>query len=213
MRMEGGMHVTAPAASGDPEAPGAPPSVPALADFVEPHLAALSRMLRGLLPTPEDAEDVIQETLVHAYVGMAGLRRMDLLGAWLRTIAYNRAMQWQRFRYSEQRAAWLHRSSDQVPGPEAQIGLRADMTAALGLLSPADRDAVVLRYAQGFTSEEIGRLQGEIASTIRWRLRRALSVLRDALADGEDGSGEARPDGRGAPTHARGHHPGPRRRT
>lgn len=183
--------------------------MPAFADLVYPHLPGLSRMLRRLLPTPEDAEDVLQETLLHAYVGMRGLRRMELLGAWLRTIAYNRAMQWQRSRYGEQGAGAHLWRPGAVPGPEAQIVLREDMTAALGLLSRADRDAVILRYVQGFTSTEIGRLRGEIASTVRWRLRRALGVLRDALSEAEEQQTEAKNDGGRNPEHARGDHPRP----
>ena len=172
-----------PAGPGVSQTPEAMPSVPAFADLVEPHLPGLSRMLRGLLPRQEDAEDVLQDTLLHAYVGMAGLRRMELLGAWLRTIAYNRAMQWQRRRYAEEGVIALVWQSDQVPGPEARVAVRDDVTAALGLLTPSDRDAVILRYAQGFTSAEIGRLQGEIASTVRWRLRKALGILREALTE------------------------------
>ena len=207
-RAGGGILTSDSAGSGSGEAE-ALLSVPAFADLVDPHLPGLSRMLRRLLPTAEDAEDVLQETLLYAYVGMRGLRRMELLGAWLRTIAYNRAMQWQRCRYGEQGAgAHLWRSGE-VPGPEARIVLREDMTAALGLLSRADRDAVILRYVQGFTSAEIGRLRGEIASTVRWRLRRALGVLRNALTEAEEQRPEAKNDGGRNPEHTRGHHPGP----
>lgn len=167
-------------------------------------------MLRRLVPTTEDADDLLQETLLYAYVGLPGLRQMDLLGAWLKTIAYNRAMQWQRCRCGEQHARVHLWEPDEVTGPEAQVVLRGDMIIALGLLSPADRDAVILRYVRGFTSAEIGRLQGEIASTVRWRLRRALGVLRGALSEAQDRPREARDDGRRNPEHAREDHPGQR---
>jgi len=212
-RVEGGVPVGDQAVSGGSEPQGAQPSVPAFAALVEPHLTPVSRMLRGLLPTSQDAEDVLQDTLLHAYVGMAGLRRMDVFGPWLRTIAYNRAMQWQRRRYAERHAGPLPWHLGQVPGPEAQVELHADVTTALGLLSAADRDAVILRYAQGFTSAEVGRLQGEIASTVRWRLRRALGVLRTALAAAEPAPMEANRDGGRDGIDGRRDDPGAARRT
>ena len=147
------------------------------------HRAALLRMLRQLVPTADDAEDVLQDALLHAFIGLPGLRRPELFGPWLRAVAYNRAMQWQRRRYLEAAAAprlWAPESDD---GGIAKVAGRLDAQAALAALPAADRDAVVLRYVRGWTSTEIGRLQGALAATVRGRLSRARRVLRRALDD------------------------------
>lgn len=68
-----------------------------------------------------------------------------------------------------------------------QTVARLDLAAALGLLSSADRDAVLLRYVTGLSLAEIARLQGKMAGTIRWRLHRAMRALQGALADSNDG--------------------------
>ncbi len=145
------------------------------------HRPALLRMLRRLLPTPEDAEDVLQESLLHAFVGLAGLRWPELFGPWLRTVAHNRAMQFQRRHYAEV-GAWprLWTPKDGDGGIAARVG-RLDAEAALGLLSARDRDAVVLRYVRGWTAADIARAQGTIAATVRWRLGRARTVLRRGM--------------------------------
>ena len=156
----------------------------ALEALLTTHLPDLLHMLIRLVPTRADAEDLAQETVLHALVGLAGLRRPELFGAWLRTIAYNRAMQWQRRRYAEA-AAWPKLwQPEEAAVPD--LAARADTQAALGLLSPADRDAVVLRYAAGWSSSEIARLQGTAPGTVRWRLHQALERLRATLADTVD---------------------------
>lgn len=145
------------------------------------HLPDLMRMLRRLLPTLADAEDLAQETCLHALTGLPGLRRPELFGAWLRTIAYNRAMQWQRRRYAEA-ALWPRLWQPEADaGPD--LGARTDARAALGLLSPADRDAVVLRYVEGWSSTEVARVLGTAPGTVRWRLHRALERLRATLTE------------------------------
>ena len=147
------------------------------------HLPGLLAMLRHLLPSPADAEDVAQEACMHALLGFGGLRRPELFGQWLRTIAYNRAMQWQRRRYAEA-ATWPRLWQPEVDAGDLDgVAAQADTHEALGLLAPADRDAVVLRYMEGWTSAEIAQRQGTAASTVRWRLRRAMARLRSALAE------------------------------
>jgi RNA polymerase sigma-70 factor, ECF subfamily len=156
----------------------------ALEQLLTAHLPGLVRMLRRLVPTQADAEDLAQETCLHALTGLPGLRRPELFGAWLRTIAYNRARQWQRRRYAEA-ATWPRLwQPEEDDGPDP--GDRADTRAALGLLSPSDRDAVVLRYVGGWSSSEIARLQGKAPGTIRWRLHRALERLRTTLSESDE---------------------------
>lgn len=169
---------------------------------------SLEGLLRRLLPTPEDAEDVLQETLLHAYLGWGGLRHPDQCGAWLRTIAYHRAMQWQRRRYAEAERwprLWQPGEED---GAVTAVPDRVDVTAALGRLPQADRSLLLLRHVHGLTSVEIAALMGLRATTVRSRLHRATRVFREVLNDtdrakevrDESGTGSAdggcRPGGR-----------------
>lgn len=157
------------------------------------YLPGVVRMLRGLMPSQADAEDIAQEACLHALAGLAGLRRPELFGPWLRTIAYNRAMQWQRRRYAEA-AAWpkLWQPAETDAAIPA-VATQADVQAALGLLSPTDRTAVLLRYVAGWTSAEIAQMQGTAPGTVRWRLHRAIERLRSGLT--AETEGEERENG------------------
>ncbi len=160
-----------------------PAAEDAFAHRVAPYLPSLRRRLRRLLPV-QDAEDVLQEVLLHAYICLPGLRRPELFGPWLRAVAHNRAMQWHRRRYSEAGAVPRLWHPDDGGGGVAEAEERADLAVALRLLQPLDREAVVLRYVHGWTSDEIGRLQGRLATTVRWRLQRARRALRAQPAAG-----------------------------
>ena len=159
----------------------------AFARQVARHQRAIERLLCRLLSSAEDVEDVYQETLLHAYLGRSGLRQPEQFGAWLRTIAYNRAMQWQRGRYAEAERwprLWQPEEGD---GDLATAAVRLDVTAALGLLSAGDRQLVLLRHVQGLTSTEIAALTGCKATTVRSRLHRATRQLRGVLDGPERG--------------------------
>ena len=156
----------------------------ALEHLLAKHLPGTIRMLTRLLPSPADAEDVAQEACVHALLGLPSLRRPELFGPWFRTIAYNRAMQWQRRRYAEA-AVWPRLWQPETT--ESDLAAEADVREALGLLSPADQDAVVLRYVAGWNSADIAVRQGTAPGTVRWRLHRAMAVLRSALSESGEG--------------------------
>lgn len=67
----------------------------ALEHLLLAHLPGIVAMLRRLLPAA-DVEDVAQDVCLHALICLPGLHRPELFAPWLRTVAYNRAMQWQR---------------------------------------------------------------------------------------------------------------------
>jgi RNA polymerase sigma factor (sigma-70 family) len=168
---------------------GHPEDADAAAEFarqIARHRRSVEGMLCRLLPSA-DVEDVYQETVLHAYLGRSGLRQPDQFGAWLRTIAYHRAMQWQRRRYAEAERWPRLWQPEEEEGDVATAETRLDVTEALGLLAPGDRQLVLLRYVQGMSSAEIAVLMGGKATTVRSRLHRATHRLRGAL----EASGQA----------------------
>ena len=58
---------------------------------VEPHLSMLHKFIRCRLRDIADADDVLQETLLHAFSHLYQLRSEDCLRAWLVQIAINEA--------------------------------------------------------------------------------------------------------------------------
>ncbi len=66
----------------------------------EPLFGVLSRGARRLARNAADAEDLLQDTLLHAYAGFRSFREGSNLQAWLFRILYNRWVSTHRARQS-----------------------------------------------------------------------------------------------------------------
>src|SRR5579862_9142985 len=70
---------------------------------------------------------------------------------------------------------------------ENQPGVQGDLEVLLGILRPAEREALFLHYYEGRTAEEIGQLTNRPRGTVLSLLHRAIARLREAAtqADGK----------------------------
>ncbi|HEU5056132.1 MAG TPA: RNA polymerase sigma factor, partial [Kofleriaceae bacterium] len=86
------------------------------------------------------------------------------------------------------RAEPLPDAADERPRADdalAESGQVSALVAALAGLPVDSRIAVLLRFREGMTFEEIGAVCGERAATVQARVARALPKLRAALGGGE----------------------------
>jgi RNA polymerase sigma factor (sigma-70 family) len=154
----------------------------ALIDRHRPRAAAIAR---GMLSSREDADDVLQEALLQAYLGLDRLREPGAFGAWLSGITANLARM--RLRASREPAVSLDAGGRVVPDSfepaviEELDSLRK-LRAVLEPLPPAEREAVLMYYVDGLTAQEIAAVLGERAGTVRVRLHRARERLRRRLS-------------------------------
>lgn len=154
--------------------------IAAFAALVEDYRPRLRAVAARVLADGSEAEDVVQETLLRAYLGLTQLREPTRFGAWLVGIALNVARMTLR-----RRAAFEHaivRVSAE-PAPEPDNDDFALVRDAVELLPAAERDAVVLHYVEGFSCDEIAALLGQSPGAVRVRLHRARARLRDGLHD------------------------------
>jgi RNA polymerase sigma-70 factor (ECF subfamily) len=114
------------------------------------------------------AEDLAQETFVKAFRSLAAFDTTRRLSSWLFRIAHNTAID--AMRRAPARAPAALMSSEGAPGgtelddlsgppapdPVEQRELGNALDAALGGLRPDQRAAVVLRYENGLSFDEIG---------------------------------------------------------
>ena len=155
----------------------------------------LFRVARSILRDDAEAEDVVQETYVRAFTGLAHFRGDASFGTWITRIAMNEALGRLRRRrptvdwesYGENRA---QAEIIDFPGatagndPErtmAQGEIRAVLEKAIDELPDAFRAVFVARIVEGMTVEETADLFGLQAETVKTRLHRARNLLRDAL--------------------------------
>jgi RNA polymerase sigma-70 factor (ECF subfamily) len=134
------------------------------------------------------ADEVHQMTFVQAYEGMARFAGRSSLRTWLFGIAHHRCLDALKIsRRREKRFHPLEGLSDRPASAETAEDRLAGRSRVRALerclreLAPRVRAAVLLRFQQGVTYEEMARLEGERAPTLQARVVRALPVLRRCL--------------------------------
>lgn len=148
------------------------------------HGTAVYRYCRQGLHDPTLADDVHQRIFVQVHRDMARFAGRARFRTWLFAIARNRV----RDAAKSQRRAQAHFEDDETadtPDPTAEPGERIDdarliqaLVSCVSELDEAMRTAVLLRYQQGFTFEEMAIICNEKPGTLQARVTRALRVLR-----------------------------------
>ncbi len=143
-----------------------------------------------------EAEEVWQETLLAAFQSLGAYRGQSRLFTWLCGIARHKLADHYRHRGrkpAESLAVALAQEwdllVDTAPLPEellAQRATRARVVEALGAL-PADyRAALVARYADEHSVDQVARLLGKTYKATESLLARARAAFRAALAGAEE---------------------------
>jgi RNA polymerase sigma factor (sigma-70 family) len=138
-----------------------------------------------------EAEDAAQEGFVKAYRALATFRPGAEPRPWLLRIvaneARNRARSAGRRHQLDLRVAERFRPGDAAPSPEAAAVAAEDHNWLLGLvnkLSEEDRLVISSRYLLELSGEETAAALGIPEGTVKSRLSRALSRLRQRVEEG-----------------------------
>jgi RNA polymerase sigma-70 factor (ECF subfamily) len=128
---------------------------------------------------PSEAEDIAQDALLRAWRRRSTLREADRRNQWLATIVRNEAFR-QHARVRPVPTSTVE-TYEAVEDAEVVATVeRADLHAALNLLSDKDRKLLELRYAEDLTQSAIARRLGIPEGTVKVRLHRARNKLRRA---------------------------------
>lgn len=157
-----------------------------------PLFDALGRRARRLTQSDADAEDLLQDTLLHAYQGFRSFRQGTNLNAWLFRILHNRWISRHRYRERRPTEVPLDVSTDAVSrfstardSAEVEV-LDAiaddDVKAALATLPDGVRTAMYYVGAQGYTYAETAALMNVPVGTVMSRVSRGRQRLRLALS-------------------------------
>jgi RNA polymerase sigma factor (sigma-70 family) len=154
------------------------------------HQMRLRRLLLATLRHPADADDVLQETFLRAYLGIESLRRPERFRAWVCAIALNLARMWQRSLVRRpildgDLDLWAAATADTNPSPEQAFEQRETaqrLAEALADLPPSERNALLLVYRDGLSHQETAARLGASLSAVKVRVHRGRRRLRAALA-------------------------------
>jgi RNA polymerase sigma-70 factor (ECF subfamily) len=162
-----------------------------------PNLRAFARSLCG---AADQADDLVQETLVKAWKSRASFDPGSNLKAWLFTILRNTYLSELRKR------KYVVQDHDgelaqQLSVKDSQSGHMdlVDFTKAFAVLSAEQREALILIGAEGFSYDEAALMCGCAVGTMKSRVNRARGKLAELMGIdvAEDFGGEHTPRPRG----------------
>jgi RNA polymerase sigma-70 factor, ECF subfamily len=157
--------------------------------YQRPVITLIARMVGDV----STAEDLAQETFVKAFRNLAAFDTTRRLSSWLFRIAHNTALD--ALRRSRPPVVPIDNAPDERTGtvtdppappsndPVEREALGKALAAGLARLRPEQRSAMTLRYEEGLSFEEIGRILGMPEATARSHVHRARKELSRLLAD------------------------------
>ncbi|HEX2657767.1 MAG TPA: sigma-70 family RNA polymerase sigma factor, partial [Polyangia bacterium] len=163
----------------------------ALEALLERHQAQAYRFGMKMCRDPEDAKDVLQETLLAMARGIRDFRGASSLSTWLYTIARSFCIKKRRRRtpfadghVPDQPHAPVFGGQPGAPLDEALAGKRvtAALEAAIAQLDPMYREVLLLRDVEGLTAPEVAQVLALTPQAVKSRLHRARLSVREKVA-------------------------------
>jgi RNA polymerase sigma-70 factor, ECF subfamily len=168
--------------------------------FAELHRLYARRLYRKILSITknhEDAEDVLQETLMRAYMGLASFEGKSKLISWLTRIAINSSLMSLRKRRARREASFDSSScnedettqlqiKDSSPNPEEfclQRERSRRVVHALAGLKPPLRTVVQIQLNEECSLKEIAESLNVSVAAVKARLHRARRRLAQRVQD------------------------------
>ena len=165
-------------------------------ELVRRHERIVFRIVQGILNSPADSEEVLQESFLKAYTHLGEFRGQAKFRTWLIRIAINEA----KMRLRKERPGRFDSidetdpNGDQFaprdlrdwdPNPEERLG-SAEVTGllerAIRALPRGYREVILLRDVEGLSTEETAEGLGIRVAATKTRLRRARLMMREYLA-------------------------------
>lgn len=160
--------------------------------LVDAYLDRLVRHAYGKLGNLQDAEDVVQEVLVRAFMDRFERKRINKVGPYLYRSVANACTDQLRKRGSRifvRDENCIDEMPDQGGSPSNRVEAADELRRIegfLGQLPQAQADIVRLRVLEGLRLKEIAEVVGCSVNTVSSRLRYGFRKLRSLVAEGRD---------------------------
>jgi len=166
-----------------------------LEQLLERYGGAMATLARSMLRDAAEAQDVVEDALLRAHRAGPRFRGERGVRTWVLRITANLCR-------DRLRRRWFTAGSLDGPTPIEDVGLRFDpvgewderldrhamaeqLDAAIARLPDDQREAVLMRHRLGLSHEEMVEALGVPLGTVKSRLARALTSLREEFRDWE----------------------------
>jgi len=154
------------------------------------HVAAIYRYVYYRVRDDAEAEDLTSDVFMRALKAMPRYEPRQAFLAWLYRIARNAVID--RARRGNRQVSFedalRHPGADQIVEPDAEILAHSDsvtLRGALAKLTPLQQEVIVLRFLEGYSTDEIAKLIGKREGTVRGIQFRAIGALRQLIPSRE----------------------------
>ena len=169
-------------------------SADAFETLVRPHTGTLLRVTQRLLRNREDAEDIVQTTLLKAWLNLDSFQGRSRFSSWLTRIAINSALM--RMRANRRK---IDLSLDEMVQAEMPVGARAVeigpdpeeryatkevlgiVESMFGRLPSHHAEVLWMSIFEEFTGKEVAQILNVSVATVKSRLYRARTILSRSM--------------------------------
>ncbi|MDP3741458.1 MAG: sigma-70 family RNA polymerase sigma factor [bacterium] len=132
----------------------------------------------------EQARDMTQETFMKTWEYMSSGKQVDNLRAFLYKVANNMVIDFSRKKKSSSLEELQEQGFDPSLDERSATDAHLDLEIVLGHLSqvePKYREAILLRFVEDLSPQEIAGITGESANNISVRINRGIAQLKSIL--------------------------------
>lgn len=151
----------------------------AFGELIERYWSMVYGIAYQRLAEPMLAEDRAQETFLQAFLSLEHLQNPEQFRAWLYGITLNCCKNYFR---KQQDFIQLEEDTLSPDKPDESIEIRSSLETALAQLSPANQEAIILYYYEGFSLNEVAEILQISPTAVKGRLHKSRQMLKGQLA-------------------------------
>jgi RNA polymerase sigma-70 factor (ECF subfamily) len=164
----------------------------AASELLALHYERIFGYFRRLCGNEADASDLTQKAFCKVWQAIGSFQGKAQFATWVHGIAHHVYVDWRRVknRFDSPSDEWWLTCVAGGPSPFEQTAEREvahQLYALVEELEEASRETVHLHYYQGLTIAETSEALGIATSTVKYRLRSALDLIRARLSKTEKG--------------------------
>lgn len=153
----------------------------AFLELMEQNSLSMYKVARGILNNDEDVADAIQDTILTCFEKMNTLKKPEYFKTWLIRILINECNKILRHYHGIN----IREEMPEIPDSDKSLA-EFEFKEMLELVEEKYRVVLILYYVEGFKIADIADILKLNENTVKTRLTRARSHIRQVYADGED---------------------------